>query len=875
MLEIAIGDLMDLPSNHTMTPSYALRERFFSFFTQHNHTALPSASLLPQNDPSLLFVNAGMNPFKPYFLGEQTPQHRNVTTIQRCLRMGGKHNDLENVGHTRRHLTFFEMMGNFSFGGYFKEEAIDLSWKFSTEVLQLDPARIWPTIYLDDEQSYTLWRRYVPHAQITRFGADENYWSMGDTGPRGPCSELLYDLGPHAARATHPLEDHNGERFLEFWNLVFMQDTRLDDGTLQPLPQPCIDTGAGLERVLMVCDGVNSVFETYELRGLISAVEQLCQRPYRPNTPEGSAMAVLADHSRMLCYAIADGMQPSNVERGYVLRKALRRALRYARTLNLSSPVLPRLIQPLIDMAGSFAPQLLRCQERLALLLEKEETQFDKTLYKAERYLKKAYDAASTTNRSIAGHTLFMLKDTYGMPLEEMQLWAKDHQLQLDLEGYQKYAEEAAERSRQQQVYAAPAQQASALAWVQEHGESTFVGYTEQSVTTTITGLWTPNMEPLTTLHPEEPAIIALAATPFYAAMGGQIGDQGKFLTANRLIFSVEDTQSPCTGMILHHGRSHAPLHIGQTLEAAIDPSHRAAVARAHSATHLLHWALTQVLGSHVRQAGSKVEPDLLRFDFQHHAPLTVEQKEAVESLITRYIVLHTPITCTETAYSDVRDNPNIKQFFGDKYGERVRVVSVGPSQELCGGCHAENTGAIGSLFLRDESAIASGTRRIYAVVGPLAVDYVHALRNQLSTAAQQLNTTPTRLHHALSHLQEERTTLLQEKEQLIQNLIQIFIQQKKESWDRRSPLLIPSYLPLRATLCTLVEKLNLATAIGYTEDTAKITVAMVQQDGHVREFFQKLMQQLGGKGGGKGAYAQGVLPSTAIEALRGYILHD
>jgi alanyl-tRNA synthetase len=737
--------------------SREIRRKFLSYFKGKGHRVVPSSPVVPFGDPSLLFTNAGMNQFKDVFTGQSKRDYTRAVTTQKCIRVGGKHNDLENVGHTSRHLTFFEMLGNFSFGDYFKKEAIDYAWEVVTEVFEFDPKKIWVSVFRDDDEAFSLWENYLPAHQIVRFGEKENFWAMGDSGPCGPCSELLYDRGESYNGAKSPVEDASGERYLEFWNLVFMQFER---ETMQPLPKQSIDTGSGLERVVSLKMGVDNVFLTDVLRSLIGEVEKVSGKRYEG----GAAFHVIADHIRSLSFAIADGVQPSNTDRGYVLRKILRRAVRYGRLLGLNRPFLGSLVPQLIHEMGSDFPELGKCKDRIEEILTLEEESFFRTLQRGGALLGEVM-ARSKEKKRISGEDAFKLKDTYGLPLEEIELIAKDEHLELDRARYDALEEEAREKSKRAQKTTAQSFNPNLFAdYVKKEGASVFEGYENTEAETTIGAILVGETF-VEAIEEGQEATVVLKKTPFYAEMGGQVGDQGT-IVSGLSSFQVTNTLSPFPGVIAHVGKmSKGTLRRGETIKATIDRARRNAIANHHTATHLLHFALQQVLGSHIKQAGSLVDEKRLRFDFNHHKPLSEQEKEAIEDQVNEAIRANLEVRPYEMAYEEAQKKGEIKQFFGEKYGDRVRVVDIDFSKELCGGTHASRTGNIGFFKIAKESSIAAGVRRIEAVAGKGAETLVREGEAVLAKGAELLKaTSSTLLERLCSELEEKKRLELELK---------------------------------------------------------------------------------------------------------------
>lgn len=744
--------------------SQDIRRSFLNYFKARKHALVPSSSVVPHEDPTLLFNNAGMNQFKDLFLGKSQRDYLAATTSQKCIRVGGKHNDLDNVGHTSRHLTFFEMLGNFSFGDYFKERAIQYAWEVTTEVFGFSVDRLWITIFETDEEALHLWKRYMPENRIVRMGEKDNFWSMGETGPCGPSSELLLDRGNKYGDALSPKEDPLGERYLEFWNLVFMQFNRDSSGRLHPLPTPCIDTGSGLERVVALKIGVDSVFATDVLRGLIAEVENVSGKSYQIEGANAPAFHVIVDHLRSLSFAIADGAQPSNIERGYVLRKLLRRAVRYGRGLGLQDPFLAKILPRLVQLMGEDYPELSTAQARIAEILTLEEESFLRTLKKGGNILNSVIEKAHKNPlKQISGEEAFKLKDTYGFPLEEILLIAKDTALAVNLETYELLEEQAKERSRASQAtYTQQAEESLFKEYVQKHGACAFVGYTAISAESTIMAI-VVNGQFVSSLLEGQEGMVILNTTPFYAEKGGQITDIGT-LTHQKAHFIVQGCQNPYADVIVHLGKlEKGALILGEPVLAQVDAKRRGEIANHHTATHLLHFALVEVLGPHVRQAGSLVEPNRLRFDFSHHKALSHEEIRTIEQIVNEKIRENTPVKSYELSYEEAQKHPDIKQFFGEKYGSKVRVVDIDYSKELCGGTHAIHLGSLGLLRITKESSIAAGVRRIEAVCGKAAEEFIYHQEALALQACGLLKTTLPQLTTKLTALLEENRALAEQ----------------------------------------------------------------------------------------------------------------
>lgn len=714
-----------------------LRKDFLHYFKSKQHQIIPSSAVIPHNDPSLLFINAGMNQFKDVFLGEDIRDYTKATSSQKCVRAGGKHNDLENVGHTTRHLTFFEMLGNFSFGDYFKKEAIAFAWEVSTKIFKLDADKIWVSVFETDDESYELWKEHIPVNKIVRMGEADNFWAMGDVGPCGPCSELLYDRGPKFGKGQSPLQDPSGERFLEFWNLVFMQYSRAQDGTMTPLPKKSVDTGAGLERLIQLQMGVDSIFKTDILRSLIETVESISGKKYEEKDHKlAPAFQVIADHIRTLAFAIADGAIPSNIERGYVLRKILRRAVRYGKTLGLEKPFLAKLLPTLSKLMGDDYPELISSEQRTAEILEKEEEAFFRTLKRGGQLLAQVMQRST---KKISGEDAFKLKDTYGFPLEEILLIAKDENIDVDETKFYELEKEAKERSKKAHKTEEQDFHNNIFSdYAKKHAASKFVGYDELQTDAKVVAILC-NENLVDEIEEGQKAVILLDKTPFYAEMGGQVADHGKLSHKNDL-FTVENCTAPYKGIIAHIGHvKKGKLKVGQIVTANVTDQRRQGIANNHTATHLLHWALNKELGDHIRQAGSLVEQKRLRFDFNHHKALSKEDIRTLEDMINEKIRENNAVETYELSFQEVQKKKDIKQIFGEKYGDKVRVVDIDFSKELCGGTHTSRTGNIGLFKITKESSVAAGVRRIEAVTGKQAEEFIRQEEDLISSLADLL----------------------------------------------------------------------------------------------------------------------------------------
>jgi len=739
-----------------------IRETFLAYFENRGHRRVPSSPVIPQDDPTLLFTNAGMNQFKLALLGKEKRDYSRATSCQKCIRASGKHNDLEEVGRTARHHTFFEMLGNFSFGDYFKKEAIEYAWEFMTEVLRLPTQRLWISVYKDDDQAYAIWnsRIGVPAERIVRLGDvqqgdEENFWSMGDTGPCGPCSEILFDQGEEMSCGPHcGIGKCNCDRYLELWNLVFVQFDRSPDGNLTPLPRPSIDTGMGLERIAAVMQKVHSNFQTDLFRPIIAEMEEIVRRGYSSG-PEGMPFRVIADHVRALTFALADGALPSNEGRGYVLRRILRRACRFGRTLGMTEPFLYRLVGPVVDVMARPYPELKEKREYVALVIKTEEERFEETLDQGLELFKKAVKMVQASGqKTIPGREAFRLYDTYGFPLDLTVDMAGEIGLQVDLEGFKQEMKLQRQRAKQASRFREEENQWTILS---EGPHSRFVGYDHERATVVIRRIRTGT----------DYIDLVLDQTPFYAEAGGQVGDRGR-LWGEGIEIEVTDTFRSAD-VVVHRGK----LLKGDireakgSLTAQIDSRRRWATARNHTATHLLQAALRQVLGEHVRQSGSLVAPDRLRFDFTHFSPLSPKELERVEASVNAKIREDIPVSTFETSLEEAR-RMGALAFFGEKYGQRVRLVKIGKeSLELCGGTHVKATGQIGQFRLFSESGISAGIRRIEAITGETAESKSREERGILAEIQGLLNAPGPQLAERVKRLIERNKALEKELQQL------------------------------------------------------------------------------------------------------------
>ena len=712
--------------------SSEIRTRFLEFFKEKGHTIVPSSPLVPGNDPTLLFTNSGMVQFKDVFLGQEQRPYRRATTSQRCVRAGGKHNDLENVGYTARHHTFFEMLGNFSFGDYFKRDAIHFAWELLTSVYKLPKDKLWVTVYETDDEAYNLWANEirVPRDRITRIGdkpagGSDNFWQMGETGPCGPCSEIFYDHGPEVEGGPPGTAEADGDRYIEIWNLVFMQFNRDDAGKLHPLPKPSVDTGMGLERVAAVLQNVHSNYEIDLFQDLIKAAarETGCRDLH------DNSLKVIADHIRACSFLVVDGVIPGNEGRGYVLRRIIRRAIRHGYKLGQKQPFFFRLVPDLVKAMGAAYPELVKAQERVAQVLKQEEERFAETLENGMSVLE---TALQSEDKMLDGDTVFRLYDTYGFPLDLTADIARERNITVDFAGFEAAMGQQRERAR-------AASKFSAQTAVEYSGQKTeFHGYDTLILTGKIVAIYKGGTA-VAAIEPGDTAVVVLDRTPFYAESGGQVGDRGQ-LVSSRGTFHVNDTQKIQAEVFGHHGVLHTGrLAVGDMVEAQVDTAARARSAYNHSATHLMHAALRKVLGSHVQQKGSLVDADRTRFDYSHNEPLTAAQIREIEDLVNEEIRRNRPVDARIMKYDDAIKT-GAMALFGEKYGDEVRVLTMGDfSTELCGGTHVQRTGDIGFFKVVSETGIAAGIRRIEAVTAQGALSWVQQQEASLQQAAGTL----------------------------------------------------------------------------------------------------------------------------------------
>ncbi|EAA8738989.1 alanine--tRNA ligase [Salmonella enterica] len=864
-----------------------IRQAFLDFFHSKGHQVVASSSLVPNNDPTLLFTNAGMNQFKDVFLGLDKRNYSRATTSQRCVRAGGKHNDLENVGYTARHHTFFEMLGNFSFGDYFKHDAIQFAWELLTgeNWFALPKERLWVTVYETDDEAYEIWEKEVgiPRERIIRIGdnkgapyASDNFWQMGDTGPCGPCTEIFYDHGDHIWGGPPGSPEEDGDRYIEIWNIVFMQFNRQADGTMEPLPKPSVDTGMGLERIAAVLQHVNSNYDIDLFRTLIEAVAKVTGATDLGN----KSLRVIADHIRSCAFLVADGVLPSNENRGYVLRRIIRRAVRHGNMLGAKETFFYKLVGPLIEVMGSAGEELKRQQAQVEQVLKTEEEQFARTLERGLALLDE--ELAKLQGDTLDGETAFRLYDTYGFPVDLTADVCRERNIKVDEAGFEAAMEEQRRRAREASGFGADYN-----AMIRVDSASEFKGYDHLELNGKVTALFVDG-KAVEAINAGQEAVVVLDQTPFYAESGGQVGDKGELKGAG-FTFAVDDTQK--YGQAIGHlGKlSAGALKVGDAVQADVDEARRARIRLNHSATHLMHAALRQVLGTHVAQKGSLVSDKVLRFDFSHNEAMKPSEIRQVEDLVNAQIRRNLPIE-TNIMELDAAKAKGAMALFGEKYDERVRVLSMGDfSTELCGGTHASRTGDIGLFRIISESGTAAGIRRIEAVTGEGAMATVHAQSDRLNDIAHLLKGDSQNLGDKVRAVLERTRQLEKELQQLKdQAAAQESANLSSKAVDLNGVKLLVSELAgiepkmLRTMVDDLKNQLGSTVIVLATVVEGKVSlIAGVSKDVTDRvkagELIGMVAQQVGGKGGGRPDMAQAggtdaaALPA-ALASVQGWV---
>jgi alanyl-tRNA synthetase len=860
--------------------SSEIRDKFLKFFESKGHTIVRSSPLVPGNDPTMLLTNSGMVQFKDVFIGTDTRSYSRATSVQRCVRAGGKHNDLENVGYTARHHTFFEMLGNFSFGDYFKRDAINYAWELLTKVYGLPADKLTVTVYHEDDEAYDIWANEigVPKERIIRIGdnkgaryASDNFWQMADTGPCGPCTEIFYDHGADIAGGPPGSPDEDGDRFIEIWNLVFMQFNRDEAGNMNKLPKPCVDTGMGMERLAAVLQHVHSNYEIDLFQNLIKAAA----RETGATDLESKSLRVIADHIRAASFLIVDGIIPGSEGHGYVLRRIIRRALRHGHKLGQTKPFFFKLVADLSLEMGTAYPELAEAKERVAQVLRQEEERFGETL---ENGMKILEAQLAKDGKSLDGATAFTLYDTYGFPLDLTADICRERGVTLDEAGF-------AAAMEQQKKTARAAGKFKMAAGVEYSGEkSKFVGYDKLAHDSKVIALYADGVQ-VQELKAGQQGIVVLDTTPFYAESGGQVGDQGMILGAAGQ-FEVEDTLKIQADVPGHHGVLQAGvLKVGEAVAAQVDQVKRARTIRNHSATHLMHKALREVLGGHVAQKGSLVDAEKTRFDFSHNAPLTADEIARVETIVNREILENHETRAQHMSFDDAVKH-GAMALFGEKYGDEVRVLDIGSSKELCGGVHVSRTGDIGLFKIIGESGVAAGIRRVEAVTGEGALALVQSLNRRLQEAAAALKTNPEELSARIGQVQDQVKSLEKElaalKSKLAAGQGDELVTQ---AVDVNGIKVLAATLDgadvarLRETMDKLKDKLKTAAIVLASVADGKVSlIAGVTADATSKvkagELVNFVAQQVGGKGGGRADMAQagGTDPSGLPQALAGVI---
>ena len=848
---------------YTMNSS-EIREKFLKFFESKGHSIVRSSSLVPGNDPTLLFTNSGMVQFKDVFLGQDKRSYSRATTAQRSVRAGGKHNDLENVGYTARHHTFFEMLGNFSFGDYFKRDAINYAWELLTVTYGLPKEKLTVTVYQEDDEAYDIWKNEigVPAERIIRIGdnkgaryASDNFWQMADTGPCGPCSEIFYDHGPEIWGGPPGSPDENGDRFIEVWNLVFMQFNKDEQGVLHPLPKPCVDTGMGLERIAAVLQHVHSNYEIDTFQALIKAAA----RETGCTDLNNNSLKVIADHIRCAGFLIVDGIIPGNEGRGYVLRRITRRALRHGHKLGQTKPFFYKLVADLVKEMGAAYPELAEASERVAQVLKQEEERFGETL---EHGMKILEAALAKDSKNLDGNTAFTLYDTYGFPLDLTADICRERGVVLDEAGF-----DAAMENQKQMARAAGKFKMSTA--IEYNGEkSKFVGYEQLSYDSKVIALYVDGAA-VQKIEAGQAAIVVLDVTPFYAESGGQCGDAGVLQAANGVAFAVADTQKIQADVFGHHGTvSAGSLAVGDAVSAQVDKVLRAHTIRNHSATHLMHKALREVLGSHVAQKGSLVDAEKTRFDFSHNAPMTADEIRQVEVIVNREILANVATQAQLMSFDDAVKH-GAMALFGEKYGDEVRVLDIGTSRELCGGVHVHRTGDIGLFKIVAEGGIAAGIRRVEAVTGEVAFNLVQDMNARISQVAATMKVQPEDIGARLNQWQEQMKSLEKEvaalKSKLAANQADAMLSQAVEI--NGVKVLVATLdgadaNALRDSVTRLKDQLKSAVVVLASVIDGKVSLtAGVSADCTAKvkagDLVNFVAQQVGGKGGGRPDMAQ------------------
>ncbi|MCP5467691.1 MAG: alanine--tRNA ligase [Deltaproteobacteria bacterium] len=858
--------------------SKQLRESFLSFFEEKKHTRYPSASLIPQNDPTLFFTNAGMVPFKNVFTGQEKLKSSRATSSQKCMRVSGKHNDLENVGRTYRHHTFFEMLGNFSFGDYFKKEAIEYAWEYLTEVLKIDKTRLWVTVFREDDEAEELWIKHsdVKAERIIRMDEADNFWSMGETGPCGPCSEIHYDHGEHPEKATQEdfIQDTSGSRFMEIWNLVFMQYNRDQQGTLHPLPKPSVDTGMGLERLACVIQGVSSNYDSDLFTPLLEKISQLCQKEYGESEQSDISMRVIADHIRATGFLIADGVLPSNEGRGYVLRRIMRRAIRHGRLLGLTEPFLTSILPILIQNMGEVYTELKQNQKFISEVIQAEEERFLETLEKGLDLINQEIkNLQKNQQKTLSGEVAFKLYDTFGFPLDLSETIAEEAGLTIDHQAFSQLMEGQKQQARASwKGSGESATQEIYQSLKQNKIDTEFVGYQSLDAIAKITAIVQAGQRQ-DEIQASESGEIFCDLSPFYGESGGQVGDSGEIIGGESHAW-VEDTQIPLSGLISHHVKvDKGSLKVGQEVHLKVKRQHRIPTRLNHTATHLLHAALRETLGEHIKQAGSLVTPERLRFDFTHFKALSPEEIITIENRVNEKIREDLAVEKKVMTYKEAIQS-GAMALFGEKYGDEVRVLKIDDfSVELCGGTHVDRTGEIGLFKMINEASVAAGVRRIEAITGAVSLEYLRRLEQQQQQIAKTLKVGQDEILERLAKQGDQLKKYEKEINQLKTQLAtgssssnNSKLEENISEINGTKLLALQTQLDdikaLRNLSDQLIQKLGSGIVLLVNTDQSKlILIVRVSKDLHQKFQAGKLIQELapliGGSGGGRPDMAQ------------------
>ena len=835
-----------------------LRRAFLEFFQDHGHEIVPSSPLVPGNDPTLLFTNAGMVQFKDVFLGDDKRKYNRAVTSQRCVRAGGKHNDLENVGYTARHHTFFEMLGNFSFGDYFKEDAIKFAWEFLTETLELPEERLWVTVFEDDDEAADIWLKTmkIDPGRFTRMGEKDNFWAMGDTGPCGPCSEIFFDHGPDVPGGPPGSPDEDGDRYVEIWNLVFMQFDRSADGTMTPLPKPSVDTGMGLERAAAVMQGVHSNYAIDLFANLIDAAAEILG----VDNDGSSSLNVIADHIRACAFLVTDSVLPGNEGRGYVLRRIIRRAIRHGKKLGVNETFFHKLVEPLCREMGDAYPELVKARSHVEKVLEKEEKRFAETLDQGMEILEETI--AGLDGTELPGDIVFKLYDTYGFPVDLTADIARERDLTVDQQGFDEQMAAQRERARAASKFAA--EDASAI---RSDAETEFCGYEMIEATANVVAIYKHGTA-VELLEEGDDGAVILDTTPFYAESGGQIGDEG-YLQSDGASFVVRDTQKTGKANLHIGGQANGKLSVGDEVTATVNAERRAAIVLNHSATHLMHAALRQVLGDHVQQKGSLVAPDRLRFDFSHYEAVTADQLQQIEDMVNEQIRRNIPAETRLMSYDDALESGAIA-LFGEKYDDQVRVLKLGDgfSVELCGGTHVGSTGDIGVFKITSEGGVAAGVRRIEAVTGKGALEWINANQHELDRVASLLKGSREQAAAKVEQLLKRTKELEKELATTRQKLLSGGAAADDAVTEIDGIKVMASRLDgadartLRDAVDRFKDKLKSAVVVLGSVEDGKVRLAAGVTKNNVEriragDVVKAVAEQVGGKGGGRPDFAQ------------------